>query len=391
MTDLVTNDPPAMRVVQVNCARDSRRRTGADLLGAWPTLVSIASAVQNAGAEVTVVQSTDSDGACERDGVQFRFVAEPWFGGKPAAGYAPLRIMRTLRALRPDVVHVNGLGFPFHTRALSSLGAPVLVQDHSDNPRGRLMGLKRWGLKNVAAAAFTSREQASPFFLNRLLRPGTPVFAIPEASTHFQAGDVAQARRATGMYGNPIVLWIGHLNENKDPLTILQAFSQALGSLTNAHLWLCYREAPLLDRVHARLSADPELASRVHLAGAVPYERIEDYCRAADFFILGSHRESCGFALLEALACGAAPIVSDIPAFRAITANGAIGALCNPGDPHAFARALVALAAGSGETLRAKAIDHFNSELSFPVVGKKLLAAYASLVDLQSRARAATP
>lgn len=380
-----------MRVVQVNCARDPLRRKGAALLEAWPTLAAVARAAGSAGAEVSVVQSASQDEECERNGVSYRFVAEPWLGGKPAAGYAPLRIMRAVQALRPDVVHMNGLGFPFHTRALSSLGIAVLVQDHSDNPHSRLAPVRRWGLKKVTGFAFTSREQASPFLRNRSIRPGTPIFAIPESSTEFRDGDVGKARRITGIFGDPIVLWVGHLNENKDPLTILQALSKTLGRLRDPRLWLCYRQAPLLKRVQGRLAADPELASRVHLLGPVSHETVELLCRAADFFMLGSHRESCGFALLEALACGATPIVSDIPAFRAITVDGAVGALCKPGDANAFAGALLALAGTNSEILRAKAIDHFNSELSFPIVGKKLLAAYRSLVDLQSQARTAIP
>ena len=380
-----------MRIVQVSCARDPLRRNGTALLDAWPTLAAVACATRNAGAEVTVVQSADSDSACERDGVRFRFLAEPWFGGRPAAGYAPLRIMRAVRELRPQVVHVNGLGFPFHTRALCSLGVPVLVQDHSDTAQSRLVSLRRWGLQKAAGFAFTSPEQASPFLLNRVIRPRTPVFAIPESSTHFCNGDVDEARWKTGVHGNPAVLWIGHLNENKDPLTIIDAFSRARDKLPDPHLWVCYREAPLLEHVQARLSMDPELASRVHLLGDVPHRNVELLCRSADFFMLGSQRESCGFALLEALACGATPIVSDIPAFRAITTNGAVGALCEPGDADAFASALVALANRSDETSRAKAISHFNSELAFPIVGKKLLAAYRALVDSHARAPLQTP
>jgi glycosyltransferase involved in cell wall biosynthesis len=120
--------------------------------------------------------------------------------------------------------------------------------------------------------------------------------------------------------------------------------------------------------------------------GPLPHETVERLCRAADFFMLGSHRESCGYALLEALACGATPIVSNVPAFRAITANGKVGALCKPGDPDSFADALVSLAGRSIAALRAQAISHFKSELSFPVVGKKLLAAYEQLAELRPNA-----
>jgi glycosyltransferase involved in cell wall biosynthesis len=380
-----------MRAVQVNCARDPLRRTGKDLLDAWPTLLSVASAVRSAGAEVSVIQSANEDAECERDGVPFRFVAEPWFGGKSAGGYAPLRIARAVKALRPQVVHVNGLGFPFHTRAICSLGVPVLIQDHGDNPCSRLGALRRWGLAKVSGFAFTSSEQALPFSRNKSIRPGAPVFAIPESSTHFREGDVEHARMVTGVHGNPAVLWIGHLNMNKDPMTILEVFSRALRRLPRAHLWVCYQDASLLGHVQARLAADSLLSSHVHLLGSVSHDRVELLCRAADFFMLGSRRESCGYALLEALACGATPIVSDIPAFRAITARGAVGVLCEPGDIDAFAAALISLSDRPIGGLRVKAISHFKSELSFPVLGKKLLAAYETLVGLLAGSGRKTP
>ncbi|HWY13986.1 MAG TPA: glycosyltransferase family 4 protein [Rhizomicrobium sp.] len=369
-----------MRVVHVNCARDPKRRTGADLLDAWPTLVSVASAVKGAGVDIAVVQSSHEDATCERDGIAIRFVAEPWIG-RPAAGYAPWRLARAVKALQPDVIHVNGLGFPFHTRALCALGQPVLVQDHAAPPRSRMRGLRSWGLAKIAGVAFTASEQAAPFFLDESLKPQTPVFSILESSTHFRDGDTAGARIATGLHGHPAILWVGHLNANKDPITILEAFSRALPRIPEAHLSYCFRHAPLLDCLRARLAANPDLSARVHLLGAVPHEQVELLCRAADIFVLGSKRESCGYALLEALACGATPIVSDIPAFRAITAHGAIGTLCNPGDIDAFAHALVTLSDHALDALREKAVRHFKSELSFPAVGKKLAAAYQALMD----------
>ena len=361
------------------------RRTGADLLDAWPTLVLVASAVKGAGADVGVVQSSHEDATSERDGVAIRFVAEPWFG-RPAAGYAPWRLARAVKALKPDVIHVNGLGFPFHTRALTALGPPVLVQDHADPARSRMRRLRRWGLADIAGVAFTAAEQAAPFFRDGSLRPQTTVFSIPESSTHFRDGDTAEARIATGLHGHPAILWVGHLNENKDPITVLEAFSRALPRIPDAQLWYCYKDAPLLDHLRARIAANQGLPARVHLLGAVPHERVELLFRAADFFVLGSRRESCGYALLEALACGVTPVVSDIPAFRAITANGAVGALCKPGDADGFAHALATLSELPPDSLRAKAVRHFKSELSFPVLGRKLIATYQALID-----RHATP
>ncbi|HYH80341.1 MAG TPA: glycosyltransferase family 4 protein [Longimicrobium sp.] len=370
-----------MRVVHVSCVRDPHGRTGAELLDAWPTLGDVAAAVSRAGAEVTVLQSAHADGDHERDGVRYRFVAEPRLPGRRwRTGAAPWRLARAAAALRPDVIHLNGLGFPLHARALCGVGAPVLAQDHANAPPRRFAALHRWGLARVGGVAFTAREQAEPFFRARLLRPGTPVFTIPESSTHFTPGDVTQARATTGVDGDPGILWVGRLNDNKDPLTILDAFSLALPRMPGARLWCCYHEAPLLDAVRARLAAEPALAERVHLLGAVPHPQVELLCRAADLFVLGSRREAAGYAVLEAIACGAAPVLSDIPPFRALTGGGAVGARAAPGDAAAFADALVALAAEPRDALRARTAAHFRRELSFDVVGARLVEAYEALV-----------
>jgi glycosyltransferase involved in cell wall biosynthesis len=328
-----------------------------------------------------VVLPAREDGWGERDGVRCQFVAPSRFAGR----YRPGRLVDAVNRLQPDVIHLNGLGFPFHARALSALGPPVLVQDHADSANGRTAVLRRWGFAHIAGAAFAAPEQAAPFFTNRLLKPRTRVFMVPESSTHFRAGEQATARAATSVFGAPVFLWVGHLNDNKDPLTILDAFSRALPQLPDAQLWLCYATAPLLDHVQARLAAQPALAAHVHLVGRIPHDKIEPFFQAADFFVLGSRREGCNYALIEALACGATPIVSDIPSNRALTGQGRVGALVTPGDAAGFAAAFVALAARPAAERQAKALAHFNAELSFAVLGRKLAAAYQDLIGGSDR------
>jgi glycosyltransferase involved in cell wall biosynthesis len=133
--------------------------------------------------------------------------------------------------------------------------------------------------------------------------------------------------------------------------------------------------------VRGRIAADPRLTGRVHLLGRVPHDGVETLCRAADFLLLGSERESCGYAVLEALACGATPILSDIPPFRALTGRGAVGALVPRGDADGFADALVTLAALPRAGLRERAAAHFRRNLSFAALGERLVRAYAQLVE----------
>jgi glycosyltransferase involved in cell wall biosynthesis len=365
-----------LRVTHVNVVRPIGYPEPDALLDSWPTLVAVAASVARAGAQVTVIQSFHHDAEIVRDSVCFRFVQEFALPGR-ATGLRPRLIAAAARDTRPDVIHVNGLEFAQHTRTLCRIGVPVLAQDHASRP-GIRRNRRQRALAHVAGVAFTAAEQAEPFVAEGSIRRATPIFEVPESSTRFVAGSRSEARLETGISGDPAVLWVGRLDENKDPLTILAAVEQACVALPTLELWCCFHEATLIESVRKRIAASPELTARVHLIGRVPNDQLEFYYRAADFFMLGSHHEGSGYALLEALACGAIPIVSDIPAFRAVTGRK-IGALVKPGNVEGFAAALVELAGVSRGHLRRRVVAHFTEALSFDRLGARLIEVYSTL------------
>ncbi len=207
------------------------------------------------------------------------------------------------------------------------------------------------------------------------------VFEIPESSSRFAPGDTEHARRATALTGDPAVLWVGRLDANKDPLTVLEALRRVTASLPKIELWCAYGSTGLLPEVRRRVGADPALRARVHLLGDVPHKQVELLMNAADLYVSASHREGSGYALIEALACGLPPVVTDIPSFRALTAGGSVGALWPCGDAGELAAGLVKAASRPRQETRAQVRAHFTQELSFEAVGRKLAAAYLRLSD----------
>ena len=363
-----------MRVTQVNVVRPRDRPDPDELLERWPTLADIALATQRAGAEVTVVQSFHRDASLSRDGVRYRFVIEPAFPGR-ATGLMPARLARA--AASADVIHVNGLEFARHIPALCATGIPVLAQDHASRA-GLRSDRRRRALRRVAGVAFTAIDQAQPFIAAGEIDPATPVFAVPESSTRFRAVDQAMARAAIGVHGDPAIAWVGRLDANKDPMTVLDAIELAAPELPGLRLWCCYHAGGLLPRIEARIAESPALRDRVHLLGRLPHDRVAMLLSAADIFMLASHHEGSGYALIEALACGAAPIVSDIPSFRALA--GTAGAFAPMGNAAAFAGALIDLARRARPGLRRAAIERFETALSFDCVGTRLYEIYAGLI-----------
>jgi glycosyltransferase involved in cell wall biosynthesis len=287
-----------------------------------------------------------------------------------------------LDELRADVIHVHGLGFSREVVALRAHlpRTPILLQDHADRiPRLWRRGAWRHGVAAANGIAFCAQSQSQPFRKAGLLAPHLRVFEIPESTSRFTPGDRAVARAASGLTGEPGVLWVGHLDANKDPLTVLEGVSAAVEELPDLELWCCFGNAPLRGEVDARIAADPRLRQRVHLIGRVPHARIETLMRAADLFVAGSHREGSGYSLIEAMSCGLPAAVTDIPSFRALSGGGAIGALWQTGDARGCRDALLALAAQPRATARAAVRAHFDAHVSTAAVGRRFAAAYAEL------------
>jgi glycosyltransferase involved in cell wall biosynthesis len=380
-----------MRIAQIGFYRDPADRAPEELLDAWPTLVDVAESVATAGNEVSVIQSSGHSRYFRRNEVDYHFL--PLMSGR-----WQLRSRETfaalIRGMAPQVLHVHGLGFPDEVllMAAAAPGIPVLLQDHANRPPRwwRRSAWKRCG-RGVAGLSFCARQQAQPFIEAGVLAHDTAVYEVPESSSRFMPADRDAARRDAGAAGDPLLLWVGHLDVNKDPLTVLDGVAAAARALPGLQLRCCFGTAPLLRQVRRRIASDPVLDGRVHLLGPVPHARVGQLMQAADFFISGSHRESTGYALIEALACGLPPLVTDIPSFRALTADGAVGQLWRVGDAPSLCSAILRLRANAAPVDRALVRAHFERELSFEALGRKLTAVYAQLAARDERASYACP
>jgi glycosyltransferase involved in cell wall biosynthesis len=89
-----------------------------------------------------------------------------------------------------------------------------------------------------------------------------------------------------------------------------------------------------------------ERRSQVTFAGGVDDDALLAALRGATFYLSASHSDGASASLLEAMACGLFPIVSDIPANREWITPGTNGLLFPPGDHHALAGAIAAALGG---------------------------------------------
>lgn len=372
-----------MHVTHINFLPSPAGLCAADVFERWPSVVDIPEAAASSGIKVSVIQAAGHKERLTRNGIEYHFMPVSRATTLLDRGHHFADLLDQIRA---NVLHVHGLGFGEQAFAISHYlpRLPVLFQDHADRPP-RWWRRSQWRAwyATAAGAAFTSVELAKPFTESGVFGSRTQLFAIPESSCRFVLGDRAQARSECGLYGDPCVVWVGHLSAGKDPLTVLEGIAQAAAQLPDLQLWCAFGSAPLLAQVQQRIAQDARLAGRVHLLGKVPHARIERLMQSADLFVSGSRAESCGFALLEAMACGACPVVTDIPSFRALTEAGRIGQLWPCADAARLADALVRVAAKrpSREQVRA----HFEQQLSFAAVGRQWAEAYAQVLARKLR------
>ncbi len=380
----VSGDRARANVVVASCAFDDDIADPDAALDRYHAMTAWAEAIANAGAEsVTIVQRLHRDASIRRGSVEYRFVDDhgpglvpPWF--------VEAHVAAAVRRARP-VVHVDGLIFPVFVRTLRAAlprSAAIVVQDHGGvqleggslrSPKRRLLyGL---GLGAADGFMFTTREQALPWQIAGIIRSSQAVHEILESSTDMASWPPG-TEAAGSLPGRPSVLWVGRLDENKDPLTVLDGFARVAEVLPDAALTMVYGDDQMLPEVQAFILRHPILQPRVYLRGRVDRRALPHFYAAADTFVLGSHREVACFSLIEALSFGVTPVVTDIPAFRSLTSNGRVGSLFPAGDPGGLASALEIVARTDTHARRPAVRDHFERELSWAAVGRRALAVY---------------
>ena len=376
-----------MRIVQANAVFDRAAKTPSALLDGYRTLTEWSDAVATAGADVSVVQRFHANAKVDHNGTTYTFVTDkltPWLSTLDA----PKEFIDAIVAQSPEVVHVNGLIFPALIAGLrAALGrrAAIVAQHHGGEFPIRGSGPVGWwqrrkwrgGLASADALSFTAREQAGPWRAAGVISDQR-IIEIVEASTTLRTVERARARSAINVAGSPIILWVGRLTTNKDPLTVLDGLERALPALPDAQVVMVFGDDTLLDAVDERVRASARLRDRVILSGRVAHDEMPNFYGAADIFVSGSHSEGSGYALIEAMAAGAVPVVTDIPSFRVIT--GDCGARWQPGDEYQLAAALSKIATGDLEGQKAAARDRFARELSWDAIGRRTVSEYQMLI-----------
>ena len=194
------------------------------------------------------------------------------------------------------------------------------------------------------------------------------------------------ARRSLGVDGGPVFAWSGRLHPDKDPLTTLQGLQRVARTWPNMRLLMAFPSEEMLDEITTFLDLDIAFKKRVTLLGLLDHADMETLFSAADFFVHSSRREWGSNSLVEAMSCGAIPVVSDIPSLRALTEHVEPAILFEVGDVDSLARQVLELQIDDLDILSQQVKSAFDAHLSYRALAVEYSVVFESLVDAQPRA-----
>ncbi|HEY2580715.1 MAG TPA: glycosyltransferase family 4 protein [Mucilaginibacter sp.] len=303
-------------------------------------------------------------------GVEYRFVD---FGKKKT--YFPHQLNQYVKSLNPDIVVVQGLHHPLQLiqlRYVLNRKTKIIAQHHAEKPfTGIRKYIQRIADRYIDAYLFASHAMGMDWVNKGNLASSKKIHEVMEVSSLFHPVDKVFAISKTDVSGSPVFLWVGRLNENKDPLNVVTAFLEFNNTYPASSLYMIYHTDELLNEIKLLINKH-ENEDAIMLIGKVPHDDLLYWFNSADFIISCSHYEGSGTAVCEAMSCGCVPIVTDIFSFQMITDNGNCGLLYEAGNQAALLSALYKSLTLDMKTKKSRSLEYFKSKLSFGTIAKQI-------------------
>ena len=330
--------------------------------------------------EYSIVRHLAYEGFQSADNIRYAFFTRP---NKP--WQIPLKTHRFIKSIQPDIVLVHGFVFPLQVIALKMIlgkKCALVLQHHAERPlRSVRKFFQTMADRCISAYLFTAAEIAQPWLAAKVIKHAGKVKIMTAASVAAINHDRSCCKERLGISNGPTFLWVGRLNQNKDPLTVLKAFAQKVRQYPFAKLYMIYQTAELLPQVETRME-DLQLGGQGVLVGKLPNEEVSIWMHAADYFISASHAEAAGYALLEAMSAGCIPIVSRIPSYTTMLQNTP-AYLFQPGSVAQLTDILINLDNKNINKESAAIKKYFQDHLSFQQVADSMLHMFNELYSVK--------
>lgn len=277
-------------------------------------------------------------------------------------------VAKFIRGLKPDAIILHGFHSSLRVFRLTSQlkGFRIFIQHHGE----KIFGVPKSFLqkridKAITGYFFSSEEIGNDWVKAGLIENPSKVIEVLEVTSPFSV-NVNRMNRATKLN----FIWVGRLDANKDPLTLVRGFISFLKQNPSANLYLIFQTRDLLEQVKNEVLP---FANNIHLIGEVPHNQMPLWYEKADYIISTSLFEAGGVSVLEGISCGCIPILTDIPSFKKISDNGSIGFMFPKGSYSVLAETLAQAAQLDIVSERRRVLNHFQQKLSGAAIADRII------------------
>lgn len=261
----------------------------------------------------------------------------------------PLRAFQASRIFRP---HQFKIWHSFHY--LDDYAEPVIARMAGTRKwiytkKNMSWGNGAWNLRTFLAAGIAVQNSSMPdLFFKNFKKPLEVIPPGVDASSFAARDKKNELKKILGLASSDILAGhSAHFVPVKNHPYLIKALADCKAK--NIHLVFAGRmgKDAYTEEVKG-LAEKLNLGKRVHFLGEV--QDMPQFLNSLDFFVFSSLREACPVAVLEAMACGLACVVTDIPGIRDMHVHEKTGFITAASDPRAFSSALDLLA--GSESLR---------------------------------------
>jgi glycosyltransferase involved in cell wall biosynthesis len=260
------------------------------------------------------------------------------------------RIMRYLKKIQPDLVHLHVhhhysipitlAGFPF---ILTSWGNEVLKLPQTN---WILKTLAKYAAKNALKITVDGKCVKKVWIEIGIPEDKVEIIYFGVDTNIFNPNVNGQKiRKQLKLTENDIVV-ISTRAFYEDPPYNAQALIKAIPIIQKKHenIKFIIKGSGPLESYLKDLTKKLKVSKQVRFVGLVPHHKIAQYLTAADIYVSTCSLDSTSVSLLEAMACARPPIVTDIAGNREWIKNRKNGFLFPPNDPKVLAEKIIELA-----------------------------------------------
>ncbi|MBI2446217.1 MAG: glycosyltransferase family 4 protein [Parcubacteria group bacterium] len=242
-----------------------------------------------------------------------------------------------------NIIHLHGdfMESYFGGKLSKKLNIPAVLTIHAGLNKRLLKPKNAEYFKNIAKIICVSNEIAEDLKSIGVSENKLTVISSGIYLSEFKKADSNKITALRNQYSKPIIISIGVLRPAKGFKYLIEAFKKIKEKFSATNL-IIIGDGP--DRVE--LEKQAKKISGIYFLGRQNNDRIIEYLKAADIFVLASifmkgDREGTSNTIMEAMAAGIPIVTTNVGGNPYLIKNGVNGFIVNQGDSLELANAMV--------------------------------------------------